>query len=134
MYAYLADNVPVGETDNHPVLGCVVLVLILYNQALTSKEVSLSLWKEHTLISLKMTLKITDTRRKTTRTGCLTSPPPEFDLVPLEVGLVLHHFNKTLQKKQTGTDLRIKGETFDIAKTSSTLLYCVSSWTVSVTG
>lgn len=28
----------------------------------------------------------------------LTSPPPEFDLVPLEVGLILHHFNKTLQE------------------------------------
>lgn len=51
MYAYLADNVPVGETDNHPVLGCVVLVLILNNQALTSKEVSLSLWKEHIYIT-----------------------------------------------------------------------------------
>ena len=28
--------------------------------------------------------------------GQLTSPPPEFDLVPLEVGLVLYHFDKTL--------------------------------------
>lgn len=55
MYAHLADDVPVRETDNHPVLGCVVLVLILYDQALTSKEVSLSLWKEHTLQSLKNT-------------------------------------------------------------------------------
>lgn len=27
----------------------------------------------------------------------LTSPPPEFDLVPLEVGLIFHHFNKTLK-------------------------------------
>lgn len=42
--AYLADDVPVGETDNHAVLGCVVLVLILNNKALASKEVSLSLW------------------------------------------------------------------------------------------
>lgn len=69
MRAHLADDVPVRETDNHPVLGCVVLVLVLYDQALASKEVSLSL-----------------------------SPPPELDLVPLEVGLVLHHFNKTLQE------------------------------------
>lgn len=29
----------------------------------------------------------------------VTSPPPEFDLVPLKVGLVLHHFNKTLKKE-----------------------------------
>ena len=29
--------------------------------------------------------------------GSRTSPPPEFDLVPLEVGLILHHFNKTLR-------------------------------------
>lgn len=47
--AYLADDVPVGEADNHPVLGCVVLVLILNDKALTSKEVGLSLWKEETL-------------------------------------------------------------------------------------
>lgn len=47
--AHLADNVPVGEADNHPVLGCVVLVLILDDKALTSKEVGLSLWKEETL-------------------------------------------------------------------------------------
>lgn len=42
-HAHLADDVPVGETDNHPVLWCVVLVLILYNKALASKVVSLSL-------------------------------------------------------------------------------------------
>lgn len=47
--AHLADNVPVGEADNHPVLGCVVLVLILNDKALTSKEVGLSLWKDETL-------------------------------------------------------------------------------------
>lgn len=44
--AHLADDVPVRETDNHTVLGGVVLVLILDDQALTGKEVSLSLWKE----------------------------------------------------------------------------------------
>lgn len=27
-----------------------------------------------------------------------TSSSPEFDLVPLEVGLALHHFDKTLQE------------------------------------
>lgn len=42
---YLADDVPVRETDNHPVLGCVVLVFVLDDQAFTSKVVSLSLWK-----------------------------------------------------------------------------------------
>ncbi len=47
-FGHLADNVPVRKADDHPVLGCVVLVLILNDQALTSKEVSLSLWKERT--------------------------------------------------------------------------------------
>lgn len=42
-HAHLADDVPVGETDNHPVLGCVVLVLILNDKALAGKVVSLSL-------------------------------------------------------------------------------------------
>ncbi len=59
--AHLADDIPVGETDDHPVLGCVVLVLILNDQALTSKVVSLSLWMEQTHQSLKFLLKITKT-------------------------------------------------------------------------
>lgn len=37
-------------------------------------------------------------RDEMTVTGALTSPPPEFDLIPLEVGLVFHYFNKTLKK------------------------------------
>lgn len=36
--------------------------------------------------------------------GSLTSPPPEFDLVPLEVGLVLYHFYKTLVDKISKID------------------------------
>lgn len=56
MHAHLTDDVPVRETDNHPVLRCVVLVLILDDQALASEEVSLSLWKERTSqISHKIT-------------------------------------------------------------------------------
>lgn len=35
----------------------------------------------------------------------LTSPPPEFDLVPLEVGLVFYYFHKTLKKKKKRVDL-----------------------------
>lgn len=31
------------------------------------------------------------------RIRSLTSPSPEFNLVPLEVGLILHHFYKTLK-------------------------------------
>uniref|UniRef100_A0A0E9XCW7 Uncharacterized protein n=1 Tax=Anguilla anguilla TaxID=7936 RepID=A0A0E9XCW7_ANGAN len=62
----LADNVPVGEPDDHPVLGCVVLVLVLDDQALAGKVVGLSL-----------------------------SPPPELHLVSLEVGLILDHLNET---------------------------------------
>lgn len=43
LWAHLADDVPVGKTDNHPVLGCVILVLVLYHKALASKVISLSL-------------------------------------------------------------------------------------------
>lgn len=39
----LAADVPVGEPDNHAVLGCVVLVLVLHNQTLSGIEVSLPL-------------------------------------------------------------------------------------------
>jgi hypothetical protein len=42
----LADDVSVGETDNKSVLGRVVLVLSLNNQALASVVVSLSLCKK----------------------------------------------------------------------------------------
>lgn len=30
----------------------------------------------------------------------LTSPPPEFDLISLEISLVLHHFDEPLQEKK----------------------------------
>lgn len=43
---HLTDDVPVGEADNHPVLWCVVLVLVLDHQALAGKVVSLSLWNQ----------------------------------------------------------------------------------------
>lgn len=52
--AHLADDVPVGEPDDHAVLRRVVLVLILDNQALTSKKVSLSLWTEETWVGYRM--------------------------------------------------------------------------------
>lgn len=42
---HLANYVPVGEPDNHPVLGCVVLVLVLDYKALTCKVVRLPLLK-----------------------------------------------------------------------------------------
>lgn len=32
-----------------------------------------------------------------------TSPPPEFDFVALEVGLVLHHFDETLRRDEEAT-------------------------------
>ena len=54
----------------------------------------------HTLPLLTNTKKCSlDAEKKLSVTGGLTSPPPELDLVPLEVGLVLHHFNKTLQEE-----------------------------------
>jgi len=57
----LAADVGVGEPHDHPVLGGVVLVLVLDHQPLPGIEVGLAL-----------------------------APPPEFDLKPLEVGLVLN--------------------------------------------
>ncbi len=39
----LAADVPVGEPDNHPVLGCVVLVLVLHDQALAGEIISFPL-------------------------------------------------------------------------------------------
>merc|ERR1740123_1031813 len=61
----LATDVLVGETDDHPVLGCVVLVLVLDDEALPGEEVGLSL-----------------------------APPAELDLEPLEVGLVLDQLDE----------------------------------------
>merc|ERR1719278_1711448 len=61
----LAAHIGVGGADDHPVLGGVVLVLVLDNETLAGKVV-----------------------------GPALPPPAELDLVPLEVGLVLHHFNK----------------------------------------
>lgn len=39
----LAADVSVGEPDNHPILRCVVLVLVLHNQALPGIEVGFTL-------------------------------------------------------------------------------------------
>lgn len=39
----LAADVPVGQPHNHPVFGCVVLVLVLHNQALSCKVVCFTL-------------------------------------------------------------------------------------------
>lgn len=40
---HLGHDVSVGEPDDHSVFGCVVLVLVLYNQSATCLIVSLSL-------------------------------------------------------------------------------------------
>lgn len=63
----LGGDVPVGQTHNQTVLGSVVLVLVLEDQALASIVVGLSL-----------------------------TTPLELNLVPLEVLLVLHNFYETL--------------------------------------
>lgn len=44
--AHLADDVPVGESYNHPVFRSIVLVLVLNHQTLAGKEVRFTLWKE----------------------------------------------------------------------------------------
>lgn len=49
----------------------------------------------------------------------MTSPPPELDLVPLEVRLVLHHLDETLQtvlggkEKQKNNDHNLINMTFN---------------------
>lgn len=130
---HLATDVPVGETDNHPVLGCVVLVLVLYDQALAGKEVSLALWMKAQEELAKMTPCFTLTGHQTPAwqsRGCLTSPPPELDLVPLEVGLVLHYLNKTLQADTH--QLQCRGQKHTATENTSTLLHSVLSERVSI--
>lgn len=43
MYAHLTDDIPVGEPDDHPVLGGVVLVFVLDDKAFSGEVVGLSL-------------------------------------------------------------------------------------------
>ena len=61
----LAGDVGVGATDDQPVLGGVVLVLVLDDKTLAGEVVSSSL-----------------------------APPAELDLVPLEVGLILDNLDE----------------------------------------
>lgn len=42
-HTHLTDDVPVGEADNHPVLGGIIFVLVLDDQAFAGKVVSFSL-------------------------------------------------------------------------------------------
>lgn len=59
----LADDVFVGETDNHSVLGRVVLVLGLNNQPLASIVVSLALYLTQNIVSNECVKTVkTDTR------------------------------------------------------------------------
>jgi len=61
----LTDNVLVGEAYNQTVFGCVVLVLVLEGETLAGIVICLAL-----------------------------APPAEFNLVPLEVLLVLNNLDK----------------------------------------
>lgn len=67
----LSGDVAVGQANDQTVLGSVVLVLVLENQALASIVIGLSL-----------------------------TTPLELNLVPLKVLLVLHDFNETLNNTQ----------------------------------
>ena len=68
---YLTGDVLVGETDNHPVLGSVVLIFVLDTETFSGIVVGFSF-----------------------------SPPLELNLVSLKVSLVLHYFYESrLQKK-----------------------------------
>lgn len=96
--SYLADDVPVGETDNHPILGCVVFVFVLDNKALPSKEVRLALLSKAKTPTYEWTVKIEIA--VLLKLSFLTSPSPKLDLVPLKVGLVLDNFNKTLKRDE----------------------------------
>ncbi len=49
-YLYLASNILVGKSDDHAVFWGVVFVLVLDDQALTSKVVSTALWKMYGII------------------------------------------------------------------------------------
>lgn len=73
-------------------------------------------WNTHFGYLGKMIVNNLNIKRNTV-TWHLTSPPPEFDLVPLEVGLVLHHFDKTLQNNM---------HQFKISGTRLTLVYWVT--------
>ena len=68
----LRNNVGVGETNDDPVLGRVVLVLVLDDETLAGVVVRLSL-----------------------------TPPLEFDLVALEVRPVLDHFHERLRNTES---------------------------------
>ena len=67
---YLTGDVLVGESDNHPVLGSVVLIFVLDTETFSGIVV-----------------------------GFAFAPPPELDLVTLEVSLVLHYFYESRLQK-----------------------------------
>jgi hypothetical protein len=69
-YLYLAGDVLVGESDDETVLGCIVLVLNLDNEAFAGIVICLAF-----------------------------ASPLELNLEALEVGLVLDHFDETLEKQ-----------------------------------
>ena len=61
----LAADVGVGRSDNHPVLGCIIFILVLNYKTFAGIEIGLSF-----------------------------TPPTELDLETLEVSLVLHNLDE----------------------------------------
>jgi len=84
--SYLADDVLICESDNHPVLGGIVLVLLLDNKTATGIVISLSF-----------------------------APPPELHLETLEVCLVFDNFHKPLQAETQTALLGGAGRLFQSA-------------------
>lgn len=87
-------------------LGVLYLFLSCTTKRLRAKKSVFPSGRKNTLQSLEKILKNNFKHEEEDRTGSLTSPPPEFDLVPLEVGLVFHHFNKTLQERRKSVRTR----------------------------
>merc|ERR1719348_1139895 len=87
----LTCDVLVGDPDNHAVLGGVILVLVLDDKTFAGIVVGLAL-----------------------------APPPELDLEPLEVSLVLDHFDKdhldglSLPSAWNSQDLKKTGQDLEV--------------------
>lgn len=74
----LTCNVAVAQTYNQTILRCVVLILVLEDQAFSGIVIGLTL-----------------------------TTPLELDLITLKVLLVLYDFNETLQERQEKTHIRL---------------------------
>ena len=89
------------KTNNKPIFGCVVLVLVLVNQPYPGTVIGLTLCKtfKDSTLRLKRKNRAKENKVRIMKHKCNTSSSLKLDLKPLEVSLRFLSFHKGLHQQ-----------------------------------